>query len=101
MDGTPIYDIKPYLREADSHADARSGFTDTHPWQTLRVDIPKSLCQKLTAEEADALSDVLAQDPRPQYQQDETRVYGMAFSHYNVRFRVSDGTLYVVSIESE
>ena len=101
MDGTPIYDVKPYLREADSHADARSGFTDTHPWHTLRVDLPASLSQKLTAQEASALIDVLAQDPRPQYQQDESRVYGMAYSHYNVRFRVSGGTLYVVSIESE
>ena len=96
MDGTPIYDVKPYVAYADAHPDARSGFVDSHEWEPLRVEIPDDVARKLTAVEIDALREVLAQDPRPRYHNDPQRVYGMPFSGYDVKFRVSDGVVWVV-----
>ncbi|MCI7598120.1 MAG: tRNA (N6-threonylcarbamoyladenosine(37)-N6)-methyltransferase TrmO [Prevotella sp.] len=104
MDGTPIYDIKPYVAYADSHPDARSGFVDTHQWRTLRVEIMPAvetlLSQKgfphlLLAQ----LRDVLTQDPRPQYQKDPDRVYGMPFAGFDIRFRVCGDQLTVIDAE--
>ena len=96
MDGTPIYDVKPYVSYADAHPDARSGFVDSHEWEPLRVEIPDDVARKLTAVEVDALREVLAQDPRPHYHNDPQRVYGMPFGGYDVKFRVSDGVVWVV-----
>ena len=98
MDGTPIYDIKPYVAYADAHADARSGFVDSNAWQTLSVDIPPTIASTLTVEQLQVLSDVLAQDPRPQYHNDPQRIYGMPFDGHNVRFMVSGNTVRVVEI---
>ena len=98
MDGTPIYDIKPYVTYADSHADARSGFVDSHEVRHLRVEIPDNVAQRFSAEERDALIKVLELDPRPQYHDNPDKVYGMAFANRDVRFRVMDGVLEVVEV---
>ena len=99
MDGTPIYDIKPYVAYADAHPDARSGFVDRHEWQPLRVEVPDDVARLFTATDLRALCDVLAQDPRPRYHDDPSRVYGMPFAGRDVKFRVADGTVYVVGVE--
>ena len=98
MDGTPIFDIKPYLPYADAHPEASGGFTDAAPRRTLTVDIPAALLQLVPLEQRAALRGVLAQDPRPTYQNDPARVYGMTFAGLEVRFRVDGGVLHVVEI---
>ena len=95
MDGTPVYDIKPYLAYVDSHAGARGGFTDNHQWQQLEVVVPEELCRQLPAADLEVLRQTLALDPRPHYQEDATRQYGMPFMGYYVRFHVVDRTLFV------
>ena len=100
MDGTPIYDIKPYVAYADSHPHARSGFVDNTAWQPLGVDIPEAVERCFTPEELEALRQLLALDPRPQYHDDPERVYGFPFGKYDIRFRVSDGTLHVLDAVS-
>lgn len=98
MDGTPIYDIKPYLPYADSHRDALGGFAPS-PKNTVDVNCPPALLEKLPPERRSALLGVLAQDPRPQYQNDGARIYGMSFAGFEIKFRVEDGTLYVTDIK--
>ena len=90
LDGTPIYDVKPYLPYVDSHPDARGGFSDKTAHRTLAVDFPPELLSRVPEEKRDALLGVLAQDPRPAYQHDPARVYGMAFAGLTVRFTVDD-----------
>lgn len=96
MDGTPIYDIKPYIEYADSHPGVRSGFVDTTSWEPLEVIIP----EELQAGEIDieALREVLALDPRPSYHDDPDREYGMSFEGHEVRFKISGKVLEVISI---
>lgn len=96
MDGTPIYDVKPYVAYADAHPDARSGFVDKKEWGKLQVEIPDACRALFTADELEGLLGVLAEDPRPRYHADATRVYGMPFAGRDVRFRVADGRLVVV-----
>jgi len=99
MDGTPIYDVKPYIPYADARPDARSGFApDAGP--TLTVCIPDALSAKIPADRREALSGVLANDPRPRYQRDPERVYALDFAKLTVRFTVSDGVLTVTEIEA-
>ena len=100
MDGTPIYDVKPYVAYADAHPDARSGFVDTHQWQPLQVEIPEVLAALFSAAEQAALRDVLKQDPRPRYHDDPARIYGMPFAGRDVRFRVAGGTVFVEAVVS-
>ena len=97
MDGTPIYDIKPYLPYADAHPEALGGFAPS-PKETIAVDCPPELLAKLPEGRREALLGVLAQDPRPQYQNDPERVYGMSFGGWDVKFRVKDGVLTVLSL---
>lgn len=97
MDGTPIYDIKPYLPYADAHPEALGGFAPS-PKETIEVKSPPELLQKLPEGRREALLGVLAQDPRPQYQNDPERVYGMSFGGWDVKFRVKDGVLTVLSL---
>lgn len=99
MDGTPIYDIKPYVTYADCHPDARSGFVDERRWQELAVAFPLHLQALIKPESLEALTRVLALDPRPQYQDNPEKVYGMPFEGYDIRFTVADDTLTVVDIE--
>lgn len=109
MDGTPIYDIKPYLSYSDAHPEARSGFGERTKDRQLKVvwesgesttreanekhDVPIKLQQEL--------EEILAQDPRPAYQNDKERVYGLAYAGVEVRFRVDEDTLYVISVEEK
>ena len=95
MDGTPIYDIKPYLPYVDSHPDARGGFTDQRQWQRLEVVMPAEMANDFTAANLDVLRQTLALDPRPHYHDDATRQYGMPFMGYDIRFHVSNGVLTV------
>jgi tRNA-Thr(GGU) m(6)t(6)A37 methyltransferase TsaA len=98
MDGTPIYDIKPYVAFADSHPEARSGFVDTTAWTPLQVEIPETAAQHFDEATLLGLRQVLAQDPRPRFHDDEGRIYGMPFAGYDVRFRVVDGVVVVVEV---
>jgi len=95
MDGTPIYDIKPYLSYVDSHPEARGGFTDQRQWQRLEVVMPAEMANDFTAADLDVLRQTLALDPRPHYHDDATRQYGMPFMGYDIRFHVSNGVLTV------
>ena len=97
MDGTPIYDIKPYLPYADAHPEARGGFAPAAK-ETIRVECAPELLESVPERQRAALLGVLAQDPRPQYQDDPARVYGMSFGGWDVKFRVRSGTLEVVSL---
>ncbi|MCQ2147651.1 MAG: tRNA (N6-threonylcarbamoyladenosine(37)-N6)-methyltransferase TrmO [Bacteroidales bacterium] len=96
MDGTPIYDIKPYITYSDSHPEARSGFVDQNSWKTLEVVIPEELLSRVKSKSA--LVQVLSQDPRPQYHDDPDRIYGMEYDGMDVRFKVSGEVLTVVEI---
>ena len=96
MDGTPIYDIKPYVTYADCHVGARSGFVDQHPIKRLKVIIPDSLAQALGEQQAEALRKVLELDPRPHYQHDPNRIYGMPFAGRDIHFKVEGETLTVI-----
>ena len=94
MDGTPIYDIKPYVAYADSFPEARSGFASCAPDAVLEVRMPEDL--NITPEEREALTALLALDPRPAYQEDPERVYGMPFGGREVHFRVDRNILTVI-----
>ena len=100
MDGTPIYDVKPYLPYADAHPEAVGGFAQSAP-EALTVECPPELLQQIPPERREALFGVLAQDPRPSYQDDPERVYGMHFAGFDVRFRVDGATLTVCEIVKE
>ncbi len=99
MDGTPIYDIKPYIVYADSHPEATGGFTEQFSARTVEVDLPQNLTEKIPTEHLKALIAVLKQDPRPSYQDDPKRVYGFKFSDLEIKFNVKNGILTVLEIE--
>ena len=98
MDGTPIYDLKPYVVYTDAHPDARCGFVDDREWSPLEVEMPPQLLSKFTADELKGLVQVLSQDPRPRYHDDPTRIYGMPFAGRDVHFRVEGQRLFVVEV---
>ena len=98
MDGTPIYDIKPYLAFTDSHPDAAGGFAEAAAGHRLRVHASPALLEKIPAERRGALLELLAQDPRPAYIDDPGRRYGFGFLGFDVRFTVSGGDLTLVEI---
>ena len=100
MDGTPIFDIKPYIPYCDSHPDAAGGFTDTVSDFTVKVDIDPDLLANFPESKRNALIELLSHDPRPTYQSDPNRVYGLAFSGHNIQFTVSNSTLHVLNIET-
>jgi hypothetical protein len=99
MDGTPIYDIKPYVTYADCHPSARSGFVDEHRWQELMVEFPEHLKAFISSESLPALIRVLALDPRPQYQDNPDKIYGMPYENYDIQFKVANNTLTVINIK--
>ena len=101
LDGTPIYDIKPYLPYADCKPEAVGGFAAAPKEATLQVVCPDELLAKLPADRRSALLGVLAQDPRPSYQNDPEREYGMGFAGFNVRFTVEQDTLTVHEIDPQ
>lgn len=98
MDGTPIYDVKPYLPYADCKSEAIGGFASVPKEASLEVDCPPELLQPVPGDKRAALLAVLAQDPRPQYQDDRSRVYGMSFAGCEVKFRVEGDRLTVMEI---
>ena len=105
-DGTPIYDIKPYVTYSDSHPEARSGFADARAWQRLEVraaspEVQAALERALGSQSLRALFGLLAEDPRPAFHDDPSREYGLSYSGHNVRFAVNGGMLTVLSISQE
>ena len=98
LDGTPIYDIKPYITYSDSHPDAISGFADGALEYSLSVDIPESIGRGLPEGELEKIRELLAEDPRPSYKSDGDREYGMIYGSYEVRFTVEDGCAKVFEI---
>lgn len=99
LDGTPIYDIKPYLAYTDSHPEATGGFADPVRDYSLKVDFPEMLLSKIPEEKREGLKKLLADDPRPSYQDDPEREYGMSFGKYEISFKVKDGVLTVTNIK--
>ena len=97
MDGTPVYDIKPYIRYADSRPESICGYADEAPQKTLDVVMPEAIMMEL-GEKAESAVEILAYDPRPSYQNDPERVYGLAFAGYDIRFKVVDNTLTVTEL---
>ncbi len=100
MDGTPVYDIKPYIKYADCRPEASCGYVDSLSERTLQVVLSEDLAGRMKDKTAvPALIEVLSLDPRPSYHDDPDRVYGLSFAGNNVLFKVEDGTLTVVGIE--
>lgn len=99
MDGTPIYDIKPYVVYADSHPEARSGFVDKNAIRWLEVVVPDAVAARYSSDELAALRKVLSLDPRPHYQDNPEKVYGMMYAGKDVKFRVEGDVLTVVEVE--
>ena len=98
MDGTPIFDIKPYIPYVDCHPEATGGFTDTAGDFLLKVDFPDVLLKKLPENKRDAALGVLSHDPRPSYQRKPDRIYGLTFAGFDIRFRVNEDILTVVDV---
>lgn len=99
MDGTPILDIKPYIPYCDAHPEAMGGFTQDAGDYLLEVDFPENLKQLLPVEKQEAICQVLSHDPRPSYQKDSDRVYGLSFAGHDIRFTVKDKVLTVVDVQ--
>ena len=98
MDGTPIFDIKPYIPYGDCHTDATGGFTDRAGEFLLDVDFPRELLEKLPPDKREAAKAVLSHDPRPSYQRNEDRIYGMTFAGQDIRFTVREDILTVTEV---
>ena len=98
MDGTPIFDIKPYIAYGDSHPDARGGFTDTAGEFLLEVDFPADLLKILPEDKQEAAIGVLSHDPRPSYQRKPDRIYGLTFAGFDIRFKVAEDVLTVTEV---
>ena len=101
MDGTPIFDIKPYIPYGDAHPDAIGGFSDQAGDFLLDVVIPDDLLNQVPSNKQQALLGVLSHDPRPSYQRDPERIYGLSFAGYNIRFQVRENVLSVLAIQTE
>ncbi len=99
MDGTPILDIKPYLPDSEAYPDAARGFTARRTDYHVTVEFPRDLLDRIPEEKRETLMEVLRENPRPAYQTDPDRVYGMAFARWNVKFRVDGKTLSVIDVE--
>ena len=101
MDGTPIYDIKPYLPEFDSHPEAKAGFVNSNEWQPLEVKfLPTADISRFTPTDVNTITQLLSQDPRPHYHSSPDRLYGMTYKGYDIRFRVEGGKFIVEKIDS-
>lgn len=99
LDGTPIFDVKPYIPYCDSHPDALGGFTDTAGEFLLRVEFPPELLSRLPEDKRRSALGVLSHDPRPSYQHASDRLYGLAFAGFDIRFTVNNDTLTVVDVK--
>lgn len=98
LSGTPIFDIKPYIPHSDLHPEARGGYADGFADRRLTVDFPAPLLARLKEECREAVTDCLAEDPRPSYQDDPNRIYHMKFSGYEIHFTVDNETVYVCDV---
>ena len=98
VNGTPIYDIKPYLSFTDSHPEAVCGFADSTKEYSIEVSVSDKLLERVAPEKRDALIEILKSDPRPAYQNDSERIYGFTFSEYEIKFSVADDILRVTDI---
>ncbi len=98
LDGTPIYDIKPYLAYTDSHPDAMSGFALTSEAPKIKVDFADDLTEKIPSELKQSVIDILAEDPRPGYQDDPDRIYTFKYANIEISFKVSDNIITVIDI---
>ncbi len=98
MDGTPIFDIKPYIPYSDCHSDATGGFTDTADQFLLEVDFPPILLEKIPHAKRQSAVDVLSHDPRPSYQHNADRIYGLTYAGFDIRFTVCENTLHVKEV---
>ncbi len=101
MDGTPIFDIKPYIPYGDCHTDATGGLTDTAADFLLKVEFPQELLSLLPEDKREAAVGVLSHDPRPSYQRTPERIYGIRFAGFDIRFQVEGDTLRVIAVEPE
>ena len=99
LDGTPIYDIKPYIPYTDSHAEAKCSFAKCEWERKLEVDFPQEVLNEIEKEKQQSLINILAQDPRPAYKDDSDHIYTMAFADYQVSFLVKNKTLKVISLQ--
>lgn len=100
LDGTPIYDVKPYIPYTDCHYDAVGGFSETHKDYSLKVNFPQNLLELIPIEKRETLLNSLKDDPRPSYINDEKRIYYMKFCNFDIGFQVKDEELNVVSVKS-
>lgn len=98
MNGTPLYDIKPYLPYTDSHPEAQSGFAGAVQGYRLTVDFPAELRERIPQQSLAALEELLAEDPRPAYQREKAEVYGLAYGAFDIRFRVEGERLCVTEV---
>ena len=98
LNGTPIYDIKPYLPFVDSQPEAVGGFADTVKDDQLTVQCSEDIMEQIPQQHRQAVLDILAQDPRPHYQKDPSRIYGMEFADMEIKFRVEEKTLIVCEV---
>lgn len=98
MDGTPIYDIKPYIPFTDCHIDAKGGITDEHKWEKLSVEFTREFLIKTTFndDELNTLKQILELDPRPHFQDEESRIYGMTYQQKDIKFQVAGNILRVI-----
>lgn len=101
MDGTPIYDIKPYLPYTDCHPDAKGGFADEKLKDFLEVDFPPELLKRIPESKQSALSELLSEDPRPHYINDSERIYGFKFADFEIKFKVENNLLTVTDVKKE
>lgn len=99
MDGTPIFDIKPYIPYSDCKTDAAGGFTDNAPDLLVQVHFPAELLEKLPADKRDAAIALLTHDPRPAYQRKSGRIYGLSFAGFDIRFTVDEKLLTVMEVQ--
>jgi len=101
MDGTPIFDIKPYLPYADCHPEATGGFAQDVMGHALKVEFPEEWLEKIPEDRRETLLSILEQDPRPGYQQDPGRIYGFAYGQWEIKFRVEGEILTVCQVEGK
>ena len=99
LNGTPRYDIKPYLPYTDSHPDARGGYADEFRDYRLKVTASPDILSRIPEDKRQSVLDCIAEDPRPSYSDDAEKVYGMRFADLDIRFLIADGTAKLISVE--